>query len=252
MSKMTVLDLTQKILRSVGGDEVNSISDTVESLDVVDIIEETYKDIVARLNLPEMYEVFGLTASGSTSLPVTMTVPSDIDTVLWVKYNTVEYGDTDPDWRDINWLEPYDFMSHVGAFKLSATEVISYATGDGKTLYCYNDRAPSYYTSLNDRTIVFDAYDAAVDATLTEAKTQCYGTKIPVFTKDDDFIPDLDANMFPLLLNEAKATAFVELKQTQNARAEKIAKKHWITQQNVKQNVRGDKLFDKLPHFGRK
>lgn len=252
MSKMTVLDLTQKILRSIGGDEVNSISDTVESLDVVDIIEETYQDIVARLNLPEMYEVFGLQASGDTNLPVTMYVPNTIDTVLWVKYNVVQYGETDPDWKDIKWLEPYEFISHVNEFKLSDTEVISYTTGDGKTLFCYNDREPTYYTSLDDRTIVFDAYDSTVDSTLSEVKTQCYGTRIPVFTKDDDFIPDLDSNMFPLLLNEAKATAFVELKQTQNMRAEKIAKKHWIGQQTSKENVRGDKLFKKLPHYGRK
>lgn len=252
MSKLTLLDLTQKILRSISGDEVNSINDTVESMDVVDIIEETYYDIVARLNLPEMYGVFQLTASLNTSKPVTMTVPSTIDTVLWIKYNKVSSGDTDPDWKDIHWMEPYEFVTHVQSFSESDSDVISYTAPDGNQLFCYNDRPPTYYTSIDDRNVVFDAYDAAVDDTLVTAKTQCYGTKMPVFTKDDEFVPDLDANMFPLLLNEAKATAFVELKQSQNANAEKKAKKHWITQQSSKQNVKGSTLFQKLPHYGRK
>ena len=45
MPKLTVLDMTQKILSSMDSDDVNSISDTEESLQVVDIIEDTYHDM---------------------------------------------------------------------------------------------------------------------------------------------------------------------------------------------------------------
>ncbi len=52
-----------------------------------------------------------------------------------------------------------------------------------------------------------------MDTTLQTSKTLCYGQIIPTFTLEDSFIPDLDDTQFPLLLNEAKAIAFVELKQ---------------------------------------
>lgn len=252
MIKYTLLELTQKVLRSISGDEINSISDTVESLDIVDIIEDTYVDIVTRLNLPEMYGIFTLQASGDIAKPVTMSVPNTVDTVLWVKYNTKTATDTDPLWTDIQWKEPFDFVSYVQQFSESDDDVISYTEPGGNQLFCYTDRAPKFYTSLDDRYVLFDSYDSGVDSTLTSAKSQVYGTRILTFTKDDDYVPDLDANMFPLLLNEAKATAFVELKQTQNANAEKKAKKHWITQQKSKQNVRGETLFQRRPNYGRR
>jgi len=252
MSKLTLLELTQKILSSIDGDEVNSINDTVESMQVVEVIQDTYYDIVARLNLPEMYGVFQLTASGNTAKPVTMSVPSTVDSVLWVKYNTIESGDTDPKFTDIHWMEPLEFMDYVLGLQESATNVISYTAPDGNLLLCYNDRAPKYYTSLDDRYIVFDAYDSAVDSTLQTSKTQCYGTKMPTFTKSNSFVPDLDANLFPLLLNEAKSTAFAEIKQSQNANAERKAKKHWIKSQLTAQNVKGLTLFEQLPNYGRK
>jgi len=252
MRKLTLLELTQKVLRSVGGDEVNSISDTVESSDVVDIIEDTYMDMYTRIDAPERFDMVQLQASGDTAKPVTMSVPSNIDTVLWVKYNTKTPTDTDDVWDDVKWLEPKDFLDLVLSYQESATNIISYTAPNGTKLYCYNDVGPKYYTSFDDRNIVFDAYDASVDSTLQASKTQCYGTKIPTFTRSDSFVPDLDANLFPLLLNEAKATAWAELKQSTNARVEKSAKKHWIHQQKSKQNVRGNTLFENRPNYGRR
>ena len=43
MAKLTVLEMTQKILSSMDSDDVNSISGSEEALQVVDIIEDTYK-----------------------------------------------------------------------------------------------------------------------------------------------------------------------------------------------------------------
>ena len=51
--KYTLLEMTQDILSNMSSDEVNSISDTPESLQVATIIKQKYYDIVSRGDLPE-------------------------------------------------------------------------------------------------------------------------------------------------------------------------------------------------------
>jgi hypothetical protein len=58
-----------------------------------------------------------------------------------------------------------------------------------------------------------------------------------VWTVADGFTPDLDARQFTLLLNEAKAQAFIELKQQANPKAEKRARRGWIQAQRTKKNI---------------
>jgi hypothetical protein len=91
-----------------------------------------------------------------------------------------------------------------------------------------NDKAPEYYTSFDDRQIVFDSYDADVDSTLQKSKTICFGLKESSWTKSDAFVPALDSQQFHLLLQEAKAQAWVELKQLTNEKAERKARRSWV------------------------
>lgn len=246
--------MTQKILSSLDGDEVNSINDTVESQQVVDILETVYNDLMTRLDLPEHYKLFQLTSLGDVTRPVVMQVPNTVDEVIWIKYNKIENGAIDPFWDGVAYFTPEEFSDHVLSFKLSDPNVIEYypnSTSDVK-LYCYNDRAPSYYTSFDDGRIVFDSYDSEVDTTIQSSKTQAYGLTKKVFLKEDTFIPDLDANGFSFLLNEAKSTAFVEMKQMENAKAEKSARRGMIHLTKNKENVKGVPFFFQTPNYGRK
>ena len=49
--------------------------------------------------------------------------------------------------------------------------------------------------------------------------------------------PDLDVNLFPLLLNEVKSVAHVELNQQANPKAEQMALKQKIRWQSDRHNV---------------
>ena len=51
------------------------------------------------------------------------------------------------------------------------------------------------------------------------------------------FIPDLDVNLFPLLLNEVKSVSHVELNQQANPKAEQMALKQKIRWQSDRHNV---------------
>ena len=58
--------------------------------------------------------------------------------------------------------------------------------------------------------------------------------------------------MITLLLNEAKALAWTELKQAQHPKAELNSKRGWTSLQRTKHATETLSDFDKLPYFGRK
>lgn len=250
MKKYTLLEMVQKILSAMDADEVNSISDTVESLQVVELIEGVYNDIVTRLDAPEHYKLFEINASGDSDLPTVMYLPSTVDSLEWVKYNVIASGETDPEWRRIKYLDKETFIDRQLGLKLSDSGVFQYTIPSYIEMLGYNDRAPTYYTSFDDRMLVFDAYDSEVEATLQKSKTVAFGKILPTFIRNDAFTPDLDANGFSLLLNEAKALAFSEIKQVANDKAEKNARKGWIKSQRDKHNIKENRM--RLPDYGRK
>lgn len=101
--KLTNLDYVQSILSSLGSDEVNSISDTTESLQVAEILRTTYFNIIARTDLPSQKQLIQLDPSLDANHPVLMFVPDGISKIEWLKYfNTNIFSGTDVNEHDIN------------------------------------------------------------------------------------------------------------------------------------------------------
>ena len=90
--KQNLLQLTQTILSDMSSDEVNSISDTAESLQVANHIRETYFNMLSRYNLPEHDQLFQLDSSQNDDQPVLMFVPEGINRIEWI-----QYFDTNPE-----------------------------------------------------------------------------------------------------------------------------------------------------------
>ena len=93
MPRLTLLDLTQDILSDMSSDEVNSIDDTVESLQVAGIIKSTYFNIIDGRDWPHLYQMFVLEASGDSNKPTHMRLPDNIIEIEWLKYNTRSVAD---------------------------------------------------------------------------------------------------------------------------------------------------------------
>lgn len=83
---MTVLQMTQNILSSMSSDEVNSISDTVESMQVAQILQNKYYDIVARGDLTLDDQLFQLVPSDNYQSPVLMSLPAGTMRINWIRY----------------------------------------------------------------------------------------------------------------------------------------------------------------------
>lgn len=255
--KMTLLEMTQRILSSMDSDTVNSITDTAESVQVADIVRSAYFDIISSLKLPEHEDLFEITATSSDT-PVIMTLPSNVLDIEWIKYDNKLTSETGKKYTEVYFVPLEDFIDSMHALNGGDSDVTTFTLttngSDTMDILCRNDLFPSKWTTFNDNTIIFDSYNSAEDSFLQKNKTIAYGQLSPTWTHIDSFTPDLDAKQFTLLFNEAKGQAFIELKQTVNAKAEKRARRGWIVSQGQKRALPGQTYGElhNRPNYGRK
>lgn len=250
--KLTLLDMVQSIGSSMNSDEINSISDTTESMQIAEIVKMSYFNIVSRANLPEQKLLFQLDPSLSIAQPNLMYIPSGIKKIEWLKYYDADADATQ--YKYVTLLPIQQFIDYVNTFDPSQSfvDTMNLTVNSETFLFRYRDDIqPTYATVLSDYYVIFDAFDGTIDTTLQASKTECYGLKATTWTMTDSFIPDLDDGQFPLLLNEAKSLAFFELKQTPHSKAEQEAKRQWTSLQRDKSVDDKPSSFDQLPNFGR-
>ena len=254
--KKTLLEIVTEILTSMDGDEVNSISDTTESLAVANIVQNAYWDIVSQASFPKMFAPYELEASGHPARPNLMFIPDTALNLLWVKYDQSTTETPQAGLETVTYMDPETFLQRMYSLDATADNVVSYeytlSSGDTMNIRCHNYMPPSLYTTLDDNLLIFNSFDSGVDTTLQADKSLAYGERKPTFTLSDSFTPDLPDKQFTILRNEAKATAFAELKQTQNANAERKARRGWVTSQKTKRIVNNKEYeLNRAPNYGR-
>lgn len=231
MPKKTLLDLTQAILDSMGSDEVNSIDDTEEAYTIAKIVRDTYYELLGSRLWPTHAELIRLTPSADEDYPTHMKLEDDVIEIHQVFYNIKEQTSNatgSDDYKEITYLEPMDFIRLVMRRDASASNietVIDNLVGNGTRLLIDNDKFPDYWTSFDDTYLIFDSYDDTYDDTLQSQKTMVWAVVEPPFTLSDTFIPDIPTKAFPYLLEEAKSTAYVEVRQAENPKAEQKSRR---------------------------
>lgn len=249
-----LLRMTQLILSSMDSDEVNSIGDTIESQQVVDIIETTFNDIVSAIDFPSDWDLVQLTNFGDATRPTLMTIPSNVAKIEWIQYDNSESGDTTRDFRPVEPMSRFAFFERMNQLDTADANVYQFDYEVGSQTFDVrglDDAFPSYYTTVDNDTLIFDNYNAAEDTTLVGGKTQCYGNIIPSFSRTDTFVPPLDNKHFTILFNEAKSAAWADLKQSSNAKAEQRARRGWVNASRHKSRVQERPAMYDTPNYGR-
>jgi hypothetical protein len=367
--KMTLLDMTQSILASMGSDQVNSIGDTVESTQVAEILRQTYYNMIGRYDLPEHNQFVQLISSTIPAQPTLMTMPDGISRIEWVKYfdtnpsdsqqqdqfgsfshglntdisssqvpawvatsvttNTIATGAHTftvaaslpvqvgqqvfcytgqppagansmqgtvtsyvgttlvlnitsingagsfsqwtisnnvlsvfgPGYKYVQLIPIEDFFGQTDQFDPSENNVGSYsltvvddATGvsNNFTVYYKNNHQPSFCTILSNQFVLFDSYDSTQDSILQSSKSLAYAWSVPSWVMNDTFIPNINEQHFPLMMNDAKSLAFTELKQMPHQKAEDEVARQLVSLQKWKAISGKPTYFDELPSFGRR
>jgi hypothetical protein len=224
--KMTLLGLVQAVLSAIDSDEVNSISDSTEALQVADIVRDTYYELHGRRNWPNLNKLIQFENISDTTKPTYLAISDEVKELQWVNYDVAKEDDTRKLFRPVYYQHPDDFIYRLND-RNSDNENIEISTDfSGVELLIRNDTRPQYWTSFDDKHLVFDAYDSAVDSTIHAAKAQAQAFVTPEWEMKDDFVPFMKAEAFPLLLAESKSMAFINIKQMVNEKEEARARKH--------------------------
>lgn len=246
--KMSLIEMTQDISNDLDFDLINSINDTVESQQIAQIIKTTYFAMMSNRNWPHLRQSLNLQPSGSRLLPTHMIVPDGMKELEFVNYNNAKAGETRKRYTEMKWLEPDAFLRKSNSLntEMDTVEVIKDPTG--VEFLIQNNKGPEFFTSFDDKHIVFDSYNSEVDDTLQDRKVQAMAYMMPKWTQADYFIPDLPAEAFISLLEEAKSKAAIKLKQESDSKAEQesVRQRNWLSRKAWKVNG-----GIKYPNYGR-
>lgn len=247
--KQTLLSIVQEILSDMNSDPVNSIGDTTEAGQVAVIVKRTFLNLVNDRLWPNTKRLFRLTSSADADKPTHMRIEDDITEVDWVKYDTRKAVSDPIDYTDIRYLTPENFLTLVMGRDPTRSNMTTVMDYNGTPLIIQNDHAPTYYTSFDDKHLVFDSWDSAMDSILQQSKTQVYGSVEPEWQMNDDFIPDMPSKFFPYLVNEAKSTAFIKVKEVFSQKDEQnaVRQKSWLSRHKHRNNG-----GTRYPDYGRK
>lgn len=245
----TLLQIVQSILDEMDADNVNSIGDTIESIQVASIVRDCYEELLSNRNWPHMKQLIQLEASGSTDIPNYLRIPAKLKELEEVRYDKRKEVIADKVFSRIVYKAPEDFLQLLSNRKSSQSNVKTVVDASGVELLIIDDKAPEFYTSFDDEWLVFDSYNKHVDDTLQKSKTQAIAYIFPNWVHSDSAIPDLPDEAFPLLIAESKATAFFALKQMINDKAEQKAQRQnrWLSRKAWR--VNGGINY---PNYGRK
>jgi hypothetical protein len=243
MEKLTLLQMTQNILSALNSDEVNSIADTVESQQVADEIQNTFRELYNDHDFGTFEGLINLESPGNTATPHILTLPSNVQFIKWLKYRDYRNTSSDITYKDLDYLDPEIFIRNIVEQTDPASSVnVKILSTSPVTYPIANDRAPRYYTIFEDtQEIVFDAFDASYETFLTGSNSLAWATQYKSFSMTDNFIPPIPASEFPHLLAEAKSACFINLKEIANSNEASRARRQLVRSQRRPVSVAGQK-----------
>jgi len=251
MPTKTLLQVVTEVAENVNSDEVTSLSNaSIEVDDIRKICLRTLEDISLR-NEWEFLKDRPMQLTAGTNV-VELALPSTIQAVQTVKYRHV-MGGVQSGFTTLIYMQPADFLSRLQNNNPTESQYDTVTLSSGVELYPSNNRHPRYWTSFDEKNIVFDSYDSAENATGIEAGDSAILATIYLdFTGSEleTWVAPIPESMFPLWIQEASADASVKLRQTEDPREERKSRRSYI-QQIRKEPVTNKDSGSKEVNYGR-
>ncbi len=242
--KKSLLEIVQTTLSAMGSDEVDSINETEESIQVAESVKDTYYEFIERLALAKkidwLHGPLPVTPSGDVLSPTTAEFGSTVREVTYIGYNVAGVGE-DASYRELVYYPPDEFLRQHNK---AGPNKVAVSVGDALTVYVSNDRMPTSYTSFDDTNIICNAFDSSIESTLTDGRFNAMGYRIPTFVVADEEVPDLPPQLFPAFQAEVNIAAFAYFNQTSSA-----VDAARSLRQMAQLNRRGQKIVNRHPYF---
>lgn len=217
MSKRTLLEIVQYVLSAMEADNVNSISETVESVAIARVAEETFFELISQSDWPHLETTAQMQSVSDNTKPNFLEVPENIKYIKGLWYND----------KQLKYMDPEKFINFVNERDLSQDFIVESFTDTNVRLKVNNIDQPTYFTMFDDRYVITDSFPSDEGATLVGAKSYATVNVIPSFTQDDAFVPDLPTNMFSTYLAMVKRAAFLYFRREPSTKDERAAIAGW-------------------------
>lgn len=245
----TLLEITQAILSDMSGDQVDNITDTEEAEQVARIVISTFDAIVSRTEWPKHKKLLSLVPYTDSTKPNYMKLPDDVKSLVSVFYDKHLFGDTRKLYQEVKYKSPEDFLRFLNNRNTDHDNVDIIVDQSGVELFIFNDKPPTYYTSFDDVTLIFDSYDNAVETTLQASKFQITAYVLPTLAFSNNAVPDLPLDAESLLVEEATSRCQYKLAEVQDLKAEQEANRQKRAISRKAWRTNADRRY---PDYGRK
>jgi hypothetical protein len=247
---LTVLKVVQDMLSDMDSDSVNSIGDTQEAYQVASALERVYNQSISDYDFMHIQTGYQLQGAGDPATPTQMSCPHSTQTILEVRYDTQLVGASAPSLATIDYLTPSQFVNIVSNLDTSATNTDAVVIPGGTTVGIRNDRAPKYWTSFDQETLVFDAYNNTVDTTLQASKSWVFGAVGDKLVLADSTVVTVPMELEDFILTQTAELCFGLWKGSTPRIVIDRARKSRVRMKRLKDRQRSQ--GDTGPDYGRK
>ena len=246
---MTLLEITQDILSVMDGDSVNSIYDTEESEQVAKVVIRTFNAMVSGNTWYHTRKGLTLVPLSDLTRPTHIRLGDNVKELNSVNYDKAKLGVLHKEYAPVKYKRPDDFLRYTNMHNSSKDNILSVRDFSGIELLIQNDKAPDYCTSFDDKVLIFDSYDGAVESTVQESKVQAFGSVVPELKFEDDAVPDLPPDAMSGLVEEATSKCQWLIRQFEDPKSEQEAKRQSVWMARKQWRVAGG---IKYRDYGRK
>lgn len=242
--------MVQRISEFIDGETINSIGDTRESSQIANIVKETYqyllqtREINTRDNIVHFDDVVQ-----AEEKPNYLKYKDTVFEIFDLQYKDLDSGR----YSRVQYLDPEVFLQKALSLDPNDENVQQVVDYSNITYYIRNDKQPSYYTSFDDIHIAFDSYNSSLETTVHDNNVIAQGRYMPEFALEDDFVPNMAPQHFPLLLSKSKEIAGVELKEYTNPlESDRANKLMIITNKLAHREIKEPRIWHYRKNTGRK
>jgi hypothetical protein len=228
--RLTLLQIVQKTLEALNLDEVNSISDSPDAEQVAQIAQDAYYELLNQSDWPHTIRLGQLESLGDATKPNYLRIPDEVVRIDFIKYDaTLTDADDNPvdliEIKDVKWLAPVEFLRLTQTRNTEVDGVETITDFNGVRYHIYNDRGPAFWTSFDDKYVVFDSFNSDVESTLQGNKSQAMMKWLEDVVINDNTMITAPSHFFQTWLAETKSTAFIYIKQEASAKDEQRARR---------------------------
>lgn len=231
MAKRNILQLVQQLGEGIGSDEIDSLDETIEASEIATILAQTVTEVISRKRwefIKDRVRQLDERLGGSTQLN-TLVIPSDVTRINCLRYRDTN-NDTITSFIDLTYMQPCEFMEFVQSRNSADANITAIANADGVLINVLTDNAPTRWTSFDEETITFDAYDATVGTGNLITDSVIIADIVPVIDYTDATATlKVPERMETLIFNEALSTCNYRLRQTADPRADRLARRQHIS-----------------------